>query len=142
MREFVLDCSATMAYFFKDETSAYVDAAFEILAVNGIALVPPIWPLEVANTCLSAERRKRLTIPDVEKIFSILGALPIEIIQYADLKSTWDIQSMARTHNLSAYDAAYLELAKRKTLPLVTLDKKLKQSTAKAGVSLWTPASG
>ncbi|RJP28476.1 MAG: PIN domain-containing protein [Candidatus Omnitrophota bacterium] len=141
MREFVLDCSATMAYFFKDETSACVDAAFEMLVVKGTALVPPIWPLEVANTCLSAERRKRLTIPDVEEIFSILEMLPIEIIPYEDLKSTWDVQSMARTHNLTAYDAAYLELAKRKNLPLLTLDKKLKQSTEKAGVSLWTPAS-
>jgi predicted nucleic acid-binding protein len=141
MRAFVLDCSATMAYFFKDETSAYVDTAFEMLAEEGTALVPSIWPLEVANTCVSAERRKRLTIPDVEEIYSILGALPIEVIPYADLQSTWDVQSLARTYTLSAYDAAYLELAKRENLPLVTLDKKLKQATDKAGVSLWTPVS-
>ncbi|MBN2326833.1 MAG: type II toxin-antitoxin system VapC family toxin [Candidatus Omnitrophica bacterium] len=140
MREFVLDCSATMAYFFKDETSAYVDGAFETLAEDGRALVPAIWLLEIANTCLNAERRKRLTIRDVEEIFSILEALPIEVAPYLDLKSTRRIQSVARAHNLSAYDAAYLELAKRESLPLVTLDKKLKQSTAKAGVSLWTPA--
>lgn len=142
MREFVLDCSATMAFFFKDKASAYVDAAFEMLAMNGNALVPPIWPLEVANTCLSAERHKRLTIPDVEEIFSILVVLPIETIPYADLKSNWNVLSMARTHNLSAYDAAYLELARRESLPLVTLDKKLKQASTKAGVSLWTPTSG
>lgn len=81
MPEFVLDCSATMAYFFKDETSDYVDVVFESLAVNATALVPSIWPLEITNTCLTAERRNRLSISDAEEIISILEKLPIEIVQ-------------------------------------------------------------
>ncbi|MBZ0257830.1 type II toxin-antitoxin system VapC family toxin [bacterium] len=140
MYKVVLDCSATIAYFFKDETSDYVDAALEMLAEKGRALVPPIWPLEVVNTFLSAERRKRLSKAETEKIFSILETLPIELTQYPNLQTARDVQAIARKHTLSAYDASYLELAQRENAPLITLDKKLKQAAVKAGVSLWTPA--
>ena len=140
MREFVLDCSATMAFFFKDETSAYVDAVFEALTQNAGALVPPLWPLEVMNSCLTAERQKRLKATEAEEIFSILETFPIEMVGYPDLKAARMVHALARNHYLSAYDAAYLELAVRKELPLVTLDKKLKLAASKAGIPLWSPA--
>ncbi len=138
-QKFVLDCSTTMAFFFKDETSTFVDSVFETLAVNGLALVPPFWPLEVTNACLSAERRKRLTEYDRNEILSILGTMPIHVIPYSDLKLMRDILALAQTHNLSAYDASYLELAKRECLPLVTLDKKLKKCITKENIPAWIP---
>lgn len=140
MYKVVLDCSTTIAYFFKDETSNYVDAALEMLAEKGRALVPPIWPLEVVNTFLSAERRKRLSKAETEKIFLILETLPIELTQYPNLQTVRDVQAIARKHTLSAYDASYLELAQRENAPLITLDKKLKQAAVKADIALWTPA--
>ncbi len=139
MRKFVLDCSATLAFFFQDETSAYVDAVFEALSQNAAAQVPPIWPLETANACLNAERRKRLTPGETQEIFSILETFPIEVMAYEDLKSISNVHAIARTYSLSAYDAAYLELAIRENLPLATQDKKLEQAAIHAGVTLWSP---
>lgn len=136
--KFILDCSATIAYFFKDESSRDVDHAFEALTNGAIALVPAIWPLEVINTCICAERRNRLSIEDTEEIYSILESLPIKIASHSDLRSSREIQSIARQYKLTAYDAAYLALAKRESAPLLTLDKKMKQAVTKAGLSLWT----
>ncbi|MDP8243470.1 MAG: type II toxin-antitoxin system VapC family toxin [Candidatus Hinthialibacter antarcticus] len=141
MQQFVLDCSATMSYFFKDETPKLVDAAFETLANSTRALVPSIWPLEIANTCLCAERRKRLTPDDTDVIYSILAALPIQVDTHTNVIATRETVLIARKYKLTAYDAAYLELARRENLSLLSLDKKLKQSAAKAGIKLWAPAS-
>lgn len=141
MRKFILDCSATMAFFFQDETSPYVDAVFEALTQDARALVPPIWPLEVLNTCLAAERRQRLRSKEVEEIISILEAFPIEVVGYPDLPAVMRIYPLARRHHLSSYDAAYLELALREELPLVSLDKKLNAAAKKAAISLWSPVT-
>jgi predicted nucleic acid-binding protein len=112
MRKFVLDCSATLAFFFQDETSAYVDAVFEALSQNAAAQVPPIWPLETANACLT--RTAKTPHPRRnQEIFSILETFPIEVMAYEDLKSISNVHAIARTYSLSAYDAAYLELAIR-----------------------------
>ena len=139
MRAFVLDCSATMAFFFKDEASSYTDAVFEALATDARAVVPPIWPLEVANVCLTAERKKRIDSHEISEILSILETFPIAVDESSNPKTVRDILALARKHHLTAYDAAYLELAMRHGLPLATLDKKLKQAAHKANIPLWRP---
>lgn len=134
--EFVVDNSITMAWSFEDETNAYADAVLDQLATTR-AIVPALWPLEVANALLMGERRKRATEADTLKWISILSGLPITIDGETNVYAWKDTLHLARGHNLSAYDAAYLELAIRRTLPLATLDDKLKAAAKAAGVTLY-----
>lgn len=135
-REFVLDGSVTMAWYFKDEMNAYADAVRDSLA-EGQAVVPSLWPLEVANTVVMGERRKRSTPAQAVTWLGFLAALPI-IVDGETVARAWaDTLSLARAHNLSAYDAAYLELAMRRGLPIATLDDRLRAAATAVGVSLF-----
>lgn len=129
---FVLDCSVTLAWLLPDEISARADAWLDQLSTRG-ALVPPIWGLEVGNALLMAVRRKRLSRPGFDRAFERLGALPIEVDGAGPLSS---ILGIAAQSGLTSYDAAYLELAKRRGLPLATLDTKLSDACRKFGVML------
>lgn len=135
---FVLDGSVTLAWFFADETDPYAD---EVLASFPFseAVVPAIWPLEVANAIVVGERRKRSTVAQASKWLGILGSLPVNIDGETASRAWADVLTLARTQNLSSYDAAYLELAIRLGLPQATLDTQLKAACAKAGVPLFKP---
>lgn len=133
---FVLDCSVTMAWCFDDEASEYTDSLQDALS-NVRAFVPGIWPLEVANATLVGERRKRLDEARSSRFFALLGALPIIVDDATSGKAFGDIVHLARAHNLTSYDAAYLELAIRRGLPLACLDGKLKAAAQAVGVSLY-----
>ncbi|MDM8562368.1 type II toxin-antitoxin system VapC family toxin [Candidatus Marithioploca araucensis] len=136
---FVLDCSATMACFFEDEATKETQALLDALADEEIAVVPSLWLLEVTNILLVGERRGRNTVEQTKEFWETLRALPIEIEEYSLEQCSSSISDLARTHNLSAYDASYLSLAKRRSLPLATLDKRLLAAAKACGVSLWTP---
>jgi len=139
MREdFVLDCSVTMAWCFNDEATPYTDGVRDCLA-DKRAVVPSIWPLEAANATLMGERRKRLDEARSQRFFVLLAALPIVVDDETGSRAFGNIVHLARTHQLSAYDAAYLELAVRRGLPLACLDGKLKTAALAAGVVLFTP---
>lgn len=140
MQDFVLDCSATVAYFFKDETSAYVDSAFKVMEFGSKAYVPPNWAQEVVNTCMSAIRRKRISSLEAMDIYRILSTLPIQIVSHDNLSVLREIHTAAALYDLTAYDSAYLYLAVNQKLPLLTLDSNLKRKAKKAGVTLWRPA--
>lgn len=137
-KEFVLDCSVTMAWFFEDETVPYADNAQQSLA-TARAIVPSLWHLEVANALLMGERRKRTTETKVTRFLTLLDILPITVDEQTCTRAFTTTLTVARVHNRSAYDAAYIELALRRGLPLATLDGPLKAAAAKAGVSLYTP---
>jgi predicted nucleic acid-binding protein len=132
----VLDNSITMAWSFEDETDAYADAVLDQLATTR-AIVPALWPLEVANALLMGERRKRATEADSLKWIGILSSLPITIDGETTAHAWSETLNLARGHNLSAYDAAYLELAMRCGLPLASLDDKLKAAAKAVGVTLY-----
>jgi predicted nucleic acid-binding protein len=132
----VLDTSLTLAWFFADEANAYADAVALSLA-SGEAAVPSLWPLEVANALITGERRKRSTEAQATAFIARLRTLPIVVDDETDSRAWGDTMSLARAHNLSAYDAAYLELAMRRALPLATLDARLKAAAATTGVSLY-----
>jgi predicted nucleic acid-binding protein len=135
---FVMDCSVNLAWYFKDEANPYADSvARRFPAVH--AVVPVIWPLEVANAVLMGERRKRSTEAQATKWLSYLGSLPILVDDETNARAWSDLLGMARSHDLSAYDAAYLELAVRRGLPLATLDGKLKAAAATVGVPVFKP---
>ncbi len=133
---FVLDCSVTMAWCFEDEASDYTDCILRSLQ-HTKAIVPDLWELEVTNVLLMAERKKRIQEADVFHFIGLLNQLPIE--KNRDTASMNDLILLSRLHQLTSYDASYLYLALTHGLPLATLDKKLKDVAAHAGIVLYQP---
>lgn len=134
--DFVLDNSIVMAWRFENESDEYADAVLDRLATTR-AVVPALWPLEVANALLMGERRKRSTEAETIKWTSILSSLPLVIDGETNVHAWSDTLNLARGHDLTAYDAAYLELAIRRRLPLATIDGKLKLAASAVGVALY-----
>ena len=132
MVTFVLDNSVVMAILL-DEGSAYADAVQASLLTTWAA-VPSIWRYEVANALLVAERRGRFGGEALPRIRASLLALPLvhDDLTAEDLLET--VQPLARSHQLSAYDAAYLFVAARRGLPLATLDARLRAAAERVGV--------
>jgi predicted nucleic acid-binding protein len=132
----VLDNSIAIAWCFADEANAYADAIAN--RFPGIeAWVPSLWPLEVANALLTGERRGRSTQADTATWTNFLACLPITVDDETNARAWNDTLNLARAQKLSAYDAAYLELAMRKGVPLATLDVKLKAAAVAVGVPLY-----
>jgi predicted nucleic acid-binding protein len=102
---FVLDGSVSLAWYFKDEADPYADAIAARFP-GAKAVVPTIWPLEVANAVLMGERRKRSTEAQATRWLGYLGSLPITVDDETTQRAWSDVLSLARAHNLSAYDAA------------------------------------
>jgi predicted nucleic acid-binding protein len=138
-KTFVLDCSLTVAWFFEDEINRYAQAVEDSLSTAS-AVVPGLWPLEVANALLMGERRSRATEAKVTTFLRLLGALPIAVDDETASRAWQQSLHLARSHRLSVYDAAYLEIALRHGLPLATLDGKLAAAAAAAGVPVYKPA--
>ncbi len=136
---FVLDGSVTLAWYFQDEMDGYADAVRDGM-IRSQAVVPSLWPLEVANTVVMGERRKRSTPAQAATWLGILGTFPIVVDGETTARAWGETLGLARAHNLSAYDAAYLELAMRRGLPLATLDGKLKAAAAAVGVAIFAAA--
>jgi predicted nucleic acid-binding protein len=136
--EFVMDGSLALAWFFKDEAHPYADAVARCFpAVR--AIVPALWPLEIANAVLMGERRQRSTEAQATKWLSYMACLPITVDDETNERAWSEVLRLARTHRLSAYDAAYLESALRRGLPLATLDNDLKSAASAAGVWAFAP---
>ncbi|WP_435008105.1 type II toxin-antitoxin system VapC family toxin [Tundrisphaera lichenicola] len=133
----VLDGSLTLAWYFSDETDPYADAVALGLATRQ-AVVPSLWRLEIANTLVVVERRKRSTEAQAAAFIARLQVLPIVIDDETDVRAWSETIRLARAHTLSAYDAAYLELAMRRGLPLASLDDELKAAAKAVGVPLFT----
>lgn len=132
---FVLDASVALAWSFRDERNAYAHGILRRLK-DDPALVPAVWMLEMANGLLVAERRGRFTAADVAQVFGALASLPIESSDLTLDQVMGPVLDLARAHGLSAYDAAYLELAMREGLPLATQDDALRVAAERAGVPL------
>ena len=138
MSRFVVDCSVTMAWCFADELDEYADTVLQSLS-NNQATVPALWPLEVANTLLHGERRRRLTEAASQRFLDLLESLPIEIDRETAARATGPTLAVAREYGLTAYDAAYLELSMSEGLSLATRDRKMRTAVTAAGVKLFTP---
>ena len=138
MDGFVLDCSVTMAWCFDDEATSYTHAVRDSLA-HVQAVVPSLWSVGVANATIMGERRKRLDEARSQRFIVLLEALPIVIDHENSTRAFGDILHLARAHQLSAYDAAYLDLAIRRGLPRACLDGKLKTAATAAGVVRFSP---
>ena len=134
MDELVLDCSAVLAWFFEDERDK--DALRLMDALGSVrARVPAVWPFELANAVLAAERRSRLKTTSIVVGFEAMEALDI-VVEPGELIER-QLVSLARDNDLSVYDAAYLALAMRRRLPLATRDGGLKRAAKANGVKLF-----
>ncbi|MGR4893561.1 type II toxin-antitoxin system VapC family toxin [Sphingopyxis sp. LARHCG72] len=133
----VLDASMTIAWLFDDERT---DAAHEIMmrvVANG-AFVPSLWRLEVANMLRNAVRRGRCDDDFAERSLTRLGQFKIRIDDETDLHAWGATRALSRERGLTVYDAAYLELALRKALPLASCDRELVEAAARRSVEVLT----
>lgn len=140
MSRFVLDASVSLAWCFPDESEAYPERVLRAMTAQK-AVVPSFWALEVANGLLVGERRGRLTPAEVAEGFAMLRRLPIEIDQQEADRAFDQVVSVARSHGLAAYDAAYLDLALRLTLPLATIDEQQAVAARALGILLFADSS-
>lgn len=137
MIHFVLDCSVAMSWCFEDEADHYSDRVLDALK-EGDCVVPGLWPLEVANVLIIAERRKRLKEADSMRFVDLLQSLPVVMDDETPGRALGATLSIGRENGLTAYDAAYLELAMRRGLPLATRDKTLLAACKKSGVKVFS----
>jgi predicted nucleic acid-binding protein len=135
-RRFVLDASVAVAWCFDDETTKFTEGVLDLISAGAEALVPSIWPLEISNALLVAERRKRIALAKVTALLVRIAGLPISVTRTDSKQAFEQILPMARQQGLSQYDAAYLELAVREGLALATLDGELQRAAKATGVEL------
>jgi predicted nucleic acid-binding protein len=133
----VIDASVALAWCFPDEASDYADSVLLALE-NRTAIVPSIWSVEITNALFVGERRKRIQQPEVRRFVELLTALTIleDGQPFADTMS--NILPLSREYELSAYDAAYLDVAVRHGAPLATLDSALQKAGRAAGIKNFT----
>lgn len=121
----VLDASLALAWLFDDECTPAVDAVLVNVVAHG-ARVPELWRLEVANALQMAVRRKRIDTTFRDQALQRLAALPIAIDPDTNHHAWASTLRLADSFDLTLYDAAYLELAQRYSLPLASLDRELR----------------
>ena len=129
---FVLDASVTACWAFEDEDRRSATLALERL-VSDEARVPSLWWFEVRNTLIVNERRGRLTERDTAAFLRGLSRLGVTVDRSPDEDK---VLTLARRYRLTVYDASYLELAQRETLPLATLDVALARAARAEQVPL------
>lgn len=132
----VIDASVALAWGFTDENDGYARDVLAALAGRRI-IVPAIWQLEIANGIIVGERRGRLSQQAIHLFQDLLKNLnPVQDNQ--SLQQTMEnVIPVARMHNLTAYDASYLELASRCGLPLATLDVRLMKAAQDASIAIF-----
>ena len=131
----VLDSSVTLAWPYSDETGPAVEEVFERVIAGG-AWVPALWRLEVGNSLHHAVRRGRIDAAFRDNSLADLFQLNIAIDPETDCYAWSTTLRLAERFALTLYDAAYLELAQRRRLPLATLDRELRVAGSALGVSL------
>ena len=131
----VLDSSATLAWVYSDETTERIRRLFDAVADDG-AVVPALWRLEVANSLTVAVRRGRIDADFRRAALVDLALLDITTDDQTGVQAWGETLNMADRFQLTVYDAAYLELAERRTLPLATLDAELRAAAKALGVRL------
>jgi predicted nucleic acid-binding protein len=134
LSKIVLDASVTLCWLFEDQATAYTDSILDRLAGQDEAITSTIWPLEVANVIAVSERRKLIRPAQSAAFLEELGQLPIRIEQASTDRAFASVLECARRYRLSAYDASYLDLAMRQSLPLSTVDSALRMAARAVGV--------
>ena len=130
------DASATLPWCFDEEATLVTESLLDRLKTGDAAVVPAHWPAEIANSILMAVRRGKISQDRRDEFVRELLLLPIDVDPVSP--ATWFVRSLplAEKHRLTVYDAAYLELALRRGLPLATLDNDLRRAAEAEGVGL------
>lgn len=139
MKRFVLDCSVAISWYLPDEEDDYAETVLDLLTSCDRlieAIVPSIWSLELANVFLVSEHRQRISQAEVAAAIALINQLPISINSVTPKEAFDSILKIGRNYNLSAYDAAYLELAIRLSTPLATNDRRLIDAAQQANIFL------
>jgi len=131
----ILDSSITIAWLYSEESTT-ATAEVESRVIQHGAWVPSLWRLEVANILEMGVRRRRHNAAFRDATLNDLALLPVNIDPETDRQAWGATIHLAERHRLSLYDAAYLELALRRTLPLATLDAELRKAATAEKVSL------
>jgi predicted nucleic acid-binding protein len=131
----VLDSSATLAWIFGDETTLAIERVFDAVAERS-AVVPSLWRLEVANCLTVARRRGRIDEEFRRAALADLSLLDIVVDVHTDAYAWGETLALAERFGLTLYDAAYVELASRRALPLATLDAEMRAAGRGLGLRL------
>ena len=131
----VIDASVALSWFLQEEQSPASDRLFEQLAEEG-AVVPSLWRLEIANALQVAVRRNRIDRAYRDATIHRAGRLPIEVDPETDTHAWNRTLHLSERHNITVYDAAYLELALRRGVPLATRDQDLAKAAVDSGVTV------
>jgi predicted nucleic acid-binding protein len=131
----VLDSSCTLAWVYSDETTEAVNHVFTQVAEQG-AWVPGLWKLEVANILEMGVRRGRHDAAFRDATLADLALLPVSVDPETDTQAWGATNRVAQQYRLTLYDAAYLELAQRRGLPLATLDGELRRAAVAEGIAV------
>jgi predicted nucleic acid-binding protein len=131
----VVDSSVSLTWCFEDEQTAASLALLEQVVEHG-AVAPSLWPLEVLNALVMAERRKRVDAAQRQRLAGFLRDLPIALDEETAAQAWSATVQLAERHRLTVYDSAYLELAQRRGLPLASFDNELRAAAEAVGVAL------
>ena len=129
----ILDCSIVMAWCFNDESTPGTNQIQDRMA-NEAAVVPGLWYLEITNVLAMAEKRKRITPQGSQQFLQLLSILDIQVDDDAPRRAFNHLLPLCRTHGLTSYDAAYLDLSIRRQIPLATLDDALRKAATTLGL--------
>ena len=136
--DFVLDASVACSWLLNDEFSEYSESVISSLPSKS-AVSPALWSLEITNTLCVVSRRGRISNRDFSLAIDQINLLQISEEPYSQSRVLEYVTPLAKKHQLSTYDAAYLELAMRRGLPLASLDKALVEAAKKEGVDGYQP---
>ena len=135
MIDIVIDASVALAWCFKDERTEATARLLERVRTDAAA-VPILWRLEIANVLALAERRGRITSAESAELIALLETLEIVVDEETWSRAFTRILDLAREERLTAYDAAYLELAMRLGVPLASKDRDLCDAAERVGVTV------
>ena len=127
----IVDASVALAWFVRDQADSYTDR-IRRLARRQRLHVPAIWPLEFANALWQLQRRRILSREQVDTIIAL--AEPLEIAVHREVPVPRRALELARKHDLSTYDASYLDLALTLRYPVACRDDALRQALRRAGI--------
>ncbi len=132
---FIMDCSITMAWCFADEATPGASKVQDRLEKEA-ALVPAHWFLEVINVLATAEKHKRITAATSAEFLALLETMDIQVDEETASRAFAHLLPLCRHHGLTSYDAAYLDLALRRRLPLASLDDDLRSAAEQLGLEV------
>lgn len=133
---FVLDASACLPWRFRDEATEGTERLLQRAVLRELIFTPAQWPVEVLNGLLRAARRGRIADDEIEPFLDELSAFNIFVDRLAPAEQWRECLPLIRLYDLSPYDAAYLALAQRLSVPLATRDDRLRDAARVEGVPL------